>query len=472
MKVVKENLLLQFSVVSFIVLATFAVFLSTILANKIRSDAINSLTEEAVGASSGRLLNAITPADLELPMIGERYDRFNQFVQQYIASDRTARVKLWATDGTVIYSNNPAGVGEKFPTKEILLKALRGETTVEIKMPVDAENAREIHLGTLMEVYTPVVFPGVTEIKGAFEIYQYYWPTAQRIHSMQQWVYISVGLGFLALYASLVSIVWRGWRITVGQETRLNSLNINLADRVQELAQRNTEVEATNAELESLCYSVSHDLRTPLRGIDGFSQALLEECGEKLDAKGKEYLSRARAASQRMGQIIDDLLRLTRMTRNKMQLEEVNLSHIAQTVAAELQSREPERPVELGVAPGAMAKGDRDLLRIVLENLLGNAWKFTAKQPKARIEFGVTQSEGKAVYFVRDDGAGFDMAYADKLFGAFQRLHQAGEYEGTGIGLATVKRIIQRHGGRVWAEGKVGKGATIYFTLGAGGQAA
>ncbi|HLF04875.1 MAG TPA: ATP-binding protein [Dehalococcoidia bacterium] len=465
MRLLKENLLLQFSVVSFIVLATFAVSLATILTNKIRSDAINNLAEEAIGASSGRLLNAITPADLELPMTGERYDRFHQFVRQNIASDRTARVKLWATDGTVIYSNDPAGVGEKFPTKEILLKSLRGETAVEIKMPTDAENAREMYLGTLMEVYTPVVFPGDTEIKGAFEIYQYYLPTAQRISSMQLWVFGSVGLGFLVLYASLVSIVWRGWRMTVGQRNRLSSLNTELEDRVQELGQRTTAVEATNAELEAFCYSVSHDLRTPLRSIDGFSQALLEDYGEKLDAPGKEYVARVRTASQRMGQLIDDLLGLSRMTRNKMQVEEVNLSEIARTVAAELKERQSQRQVESVIAPDLVVKGDGKLLRIALENLLGNAWKFTSKQSHPRIEFGVTQSEGKPAYFVRDNGAGFDMAYAGKLFGAFQRLHQANEFEGTGIGLATVQRIIHRHGGKVWAEGAVGQGATFYFTL-------
>jgi light-regulated signal transduction histidine kinase (bacteriophytochrome) len=166
-----------------------------------------------------------------------------------------------------------------------------------------------------------------------------------------------------------------------------------------------------------------------------------------------------------MGQLIDDLLGLSRTTRHKMQVEDVNLTELASVVAAEIEQRQPERQVEVAIAPDLVVKGDGKLLRIALENLLGNAWKFTAKQPKARIEFGVTQSEGKPAYFVRDNGAGFDMAFADKLFGAFQRLHQANEFEGTGIGLATVQRIIHRHGGRIWAEGAVGQGATFYFTL-------
>lgn len=195
-----------------------------------------------------------------------------------------------------------------------------------------------------------------------------------------------MGIGFLALYFSLVSIVRRGWRITVGQRKSLNTLNLELEGRAQELGQRNATVESTNSDLELFCYSVSHDLRTPLRSIDGFSQALLEDCGEMLDSKGKECLGRVRAASQRMGQVIDDLLGLSRMTRNKMQVEEVNLSHIAQTVITELQSRQPERSVEFSVAPEVMVKGDGKLLRIALENLLGNAWKFTAKQPNARLD--------------------------------------------------------------------------------------
>jgi light-regulated signal transduction histidine kinase (bacteriophytochrome) len=231
------------------------------------------------------------------------------------------------------------------------------------------------------------------------------------------------------------------------------------------VAERTTELAAANRELEAFSYSVSHDLRTPLRSIDGFSQALLEDYGEKLDAPGKEYVARVRTASQRMGQLIDDLLGLSRTTRHKMQVEDVNLTELASVVVAEIKQRQPERQVEFAIAPEVTVKGDGKLLRITLENLLGNAWKFTAKQPQARIEFGVTQHEGKPAYFVRDNGAGFDMTYADKLFGAFQRLHQANEFEGTGIGLATVQRIIHRHGGKVWAEGAVGQGATFYFTL-------
>jgi len=226
-----------------------------------------------------------------------------------------------------------------------------------------------------------------------------------------------------------------------------------------------TELTAVNRELEAFSYSVSHDLRAPLRGIDGFSQALLEDHAEKLDAQGKDYLQRVRAASQRMAQLIDDLLQLSRLARGEIHREEVDLSGMARAIAAELQKTQPDRQVEVRIAQGVVVEGDPRLLRVVLDNLLSNAWKFTSKNPRATIEFGVIENDGRPVYFVQDDGAGFDMAYGDKLFGPFQRLHAPTEFSGTGIGLATVQRIVHRHGGRVWAAGAVGQGATFSFTL-------
>ena len=233
----------------------------------------------------------------------------------------------------------------------------------------------------------------------------------------------------------------------------------------EDLKRKTVELEALNKELESFSYSVSHDLRAPLRSIDGFSQALLEDYAENLNTQGKDYLQRVRTATQRMAEIIDALLELSRVIRSKIRLEQVDLSEMAQKIATEFQERQPERQVEFIITPGLIVNGDARLLQLVLENLLGNAWKFTGKQPEAKIEFGVSNSESESVYFVRDNGAGFDIAYADKLFSAFRRLHTADEFSGIGIGLATVKRIIHRHGGRVWAEGEVGKGAIFYFTL-------
>jgi PAS domain S-box-containing protein len=228
---------------------------------------------------------------------------------------------------------------------------------------------------------------------------------------------------------------------------------------------RTIELTAANKELEAFAYSVSHDLRAPLRGIDGFSKALLEDYRDKLDDTGKDYIHRVRAGTQRMGRLIDDLLKLSRLTRAEMKHQRLDLGELGTKIAEELQRDGPDRKIDFKVSPGLTARGDRPLMEVALENLLRNAWKFTGNREHAKIEFGSTDTDGERVYFVRDNGAGFDMAYADKLFGAFQRLHDTGEFPGTGIGLAIVQRVIQRHGGRVWAEGEVEKGATFYFTL-------
>lgn len=239
----------------------------------------------------------------------------------------------------------------------------------------------------------------------------------------------------------------------------------SLREKNLQLESANTQLEATNKELEAFSYSVSHDLRAPLRGIDGFSQALLEDHAGQLNEEGKDSLYRVRAAAQRMAELIDNLLSLSQMTRGELSHEDLNLTSIAQAVADELKQSAPERKVNFVIEEDLTVHGDPRLLRIAIENLFGNAWKFTSKHDQARIELGSMKNNGAPIYFVRDDGSGFDMAYANKLFGAFQRLHRATEFKGTGIGLATVQRIIHRHGGRVWAEGAVEQGATFYFTL-------
>ncbi|MDZ7641139.1 MAG: ATP-binding protein [Desulfurivibrio sp.] len=229
--------------------------------------------------------------------------------------------------------------------------------------------------------------------------------------------------------------------------------------------QAEEEMAATNKELDAFAYSVSHDLRAPLRGIDGFSLALLEDYEKQLDDQGKDYIRRIRQGCLRMGALIDDMLQLSRLSRGEINRQPVDLSAMAHKIATELQESDPERQVEFYIEPEISAVADPTLIRAVLENLLGNAWKFTAQRRPARIEFGSQREDNRQVYFIRDNGAGFDMAYADKIFTAFQRLHKSEDFPGTGIGLATVQRIIHRHGGRIRVEAVENQGATFYFHL-------
>lgn len=244
-------------------------------------------------------------------------------------------------------------------------------------------------------------------------------------------------------------------------EAKLSQLNAELEERIHE---RTIQLEAANQELEAFSYSVSHDLRAPLRGIDGWSLALSEDYRDQLDENGRQYIDHVRGETQRMGQLIDDLLNLSRVTRIEMKRCIVDLTKLAQTVAARLQRENPQRLVEFVIQPELTATGDPNLLEIVLTNLLDNAYKFTGKQPQPLIEFGQIVLDGKLAYFIRDNGAGFNMEHAKNLFGAFQRMHKQSDFPGTGIGLTTVQRIIRRHGGEVWVEARKNEGATFYFT--------
>jgi signal transduction histidine kinase len=251
-------------------------------------------------------------------------------------------------------------------------------------------------------------------------------------------------------------------------ESQRDKLIAEIASRAEaekRLTRANSDYEFVNKELESFAYSVSHDLRAPIRGMAGFSQILIEDYGAQLPPEAQSHLHVIQREGQRMGQLIDDMLNLSRVTRGALRREAVNLSALASEALAALRAAEPQRQIECIVAEGLTASGDARQLRIMLDNLLGNAWKFTGRTAAPRIEFGATSGNGGPAFFVRDNGAGFDMTYADKLFGAFQRLHTSDEFPGTGIGLAIVHRIVNRHGGRVWAEGAKDQGATIHFSL-------
>lgn len=312
-----------------------------------------------------------------------------------------------------------------------------------------------------------------------------------RAHSYQRWIGISclfaVLLMSFALSRSLidkVAALSRGLR-RFGEGDFRQPIPVTSADELGDVAAHanqmaaslerlsaaralaETALKASNRELQAFSYSVAHDLRTPLRGINGLSHALLEDHGESLDAEAKDYLLRIASAAERMGELIDALLDLSRLARTELQREPIDLTRMAESVMEHLRTSQPDRTVELVTAPGMTAHGDPPLIRAVLENLLGNAWKFTSARASAQIVFGEETPDGggERVFFVRDNGAGFDMAYADKLFAPFQRLHTSNEFAGTGIGLATVQRIIERHGGKIRAEGVVDRGARFEFTL-------
>ena len=252
---------------------------------------------------------------------------------------------------------------------------------------------------------------------------------------------------------------------------RRTAAEAKLASSNQALKQRSHQLDAANQELQAFAYSVSHDLRAPLRGIDGWSLALAEDYGSQLDEKAREYLRTIRAETQRMGRLIEDLLALSRVTRAEIAVQPVDLSALAQTIAERCRQAAPGRNIDFDIQSGMAATGDAQLLEIALTNLFDNACKFTGNRGDARIEFGCEISENpqtgsrQIVYFVRDNGVGFDMAHAQRLFGAFQRLHKVSEFPGTGIGLATVQRIMHRHQGGAWADATIGQGATFYFTL-------
>ena len=312
-------------------------------------------------------------------------------------------------------------------------------------------------------------FSEITTTEVAGRIWSLYYSTLPGFEpGWQSNLPLFVLLSGLAISLMLFGVTWMLANSRIRAEhvgLQLEAANRQLENANRDLEETNRELEGANRELEAFSYSVSHDLRAPLRSIEGFSQILLEDHASRLDEEARGYLGRVQIASRRLALLIDDLLDLSRVTRSALTRQTVDLSALAREIAAEIEKSQPERRVEFVVADGLVVRGDPRLLRVALENLLGNAFKFTQKEPEAKVEFGAVARDGSVVYYVRDNGVGFEEAYAGKLFGAFQRLHASEDFEGTGIGLATVQRIVQRHGGRVWAEGAVGEGATFFFTL-------
>ena len=463
MRRLRENLLLQFSVASFAVLAFVAVALAIILTNKIRSDAIDDLVNEAVGQSSGRLLRAITPADLEVPMTGERYDRFHKFVQQSIVSDRTARVKLWAKDGTVIYSNDPTGVGEKFPAKENLLTALRGENAIEIKIPKDAENAREEYLGTLMEVYTPVIFPGTTEPQGAFEIYQYYAPTAQRIDSLRAWVFGSTSVGFLAIYIGLVSIVWRGSRTITGQRSQLEAAYAELKQTQQNIIQQ----ERLRA-LGEMASGIAHDFNNALTPILGFSELLLKR-SEGLDDRDtvERYLRMMNMAAQDAATVVSRLREFYRKREEGENFAPASLHDlVGQAISLtqprwkdEAQAKGITIKMEIDLQEVPLIIGDESELREALTNLVFNA--VDAMPDGGTITLRTRRDGNQVVLEVSDTGTGMTEEVRQRCLDPFFTTKGT---HGTGMGLAMVYGIVQRHEGTLDIESEADKGTTLILS--------
>ncbi|MDB6065549.1 MAG: multi-sensor signal transduction histidine kinase, partial [Pedosphaera sp.] len=384
-----------------------------------------------------------------------------------------APVSIWEEDWTEVIESihdlQTQGVSD-FPTyfgehPEFVARALKAVKVLDVNqwsLGMFAARDKAEMLASLGPVFaTPDTLPGFVGELTALAQGQTVYHTEMNLNTVKgDTLHGLLAMSFPPRGSGLGDVLVSVLDITERQraETQIQHLNKQLKARAQALAE-------ANKELESFSHSASHDLRAPLRIISGFSHLLLEDYGDKLGAEGKDSLQTVIGASERMGELIDDLLQLSRITRSELRRAPVDLSALARSVADELRKANPERSVELFVEPGLIAQADAHLMRIVLENLLGNAWKFTSQKPAARIEFRRATREGAPVYFVCDNGAGFDMAYANKLFGAFQRLHSTADFPGTGVGLATVQRVIHRHGGQVWAEGEIGRGATFYFTL-------
>lgn len=465
MKLFKDNLFFQFSVISFTVMVVIAVVLITSLSNSIRSQAIDSLSAEAKADVQSRILQEITPADLKNPMIGERYDRFHKFVQESIVSGETARVKLWARDGTVIYSNDPASVGEKFPDNENLLKALADETPIEIKIAEDPENARERFLGTLMEVYTPIIFPGTSEPQGVLEIYRYYEPTATIIDRQRKEIMLSIVIGFMLLYGTLVTTVWRSWR-TIIQQREDGKRAATEREKIQFQLRESQKMEA----IGRLAGGVAHDFNNVLTAITVGSEMLLGDLGR--DDPKRHDVEEIQKAAERATSLTRQLLTFSR--RQKVEVKLLDVNSIISNMDKMLRRLIGENvQLDTILEPKINSiKGDSGSIEQVIMNIVINAsdampdgGKITIRTENVTLdEKDVTFiAEAKPGNFVRlsitDTGTGMDKETMEHIFEPFFTTKAKGK--GTGLGLATVFGVVKQIDGWINVYSEPGRGSTF-----------
>ena len=471
------SLLTRFTIVSLIVTAAIGIALAWGIQQQIENNELQSASQEAADHVVNLLNPNLHDDDLSGPLGPERYAQVDTMIRQNVLNEQVVRVKIWGRDGLLIYSDEPENVGKTFPGDEDLKEALEGKTVTIISEEKEENEAEREQFGRLIEVYVPLRPAGSQQVAGAYEIYHDMSVLEPGLARIRNFVWGSIGIGFLVLYGSLFAFVSKASQDLIHRSEENARLYKEANQRLEEkklaekeLIKRTTQLEAANKELEAFSYSVSHDLRAPLRAIDGFSRVLLEEYSDRLDNEAMRLLNIIRDNTQKMGQLIEDLLAFSRLGRKQMEISEINMANLAKVVFEEIKATTPERAIQLDIRTLPNAHGDKSMVRQVFVNLLSNAIKFTKLKEKAVIEISGRTEGNENIYLIKDNGVGFDMRYLNKLFGVFQRLHSTEEFDGTGVGLAIVQRIIHRHGGRVWAEGKVNEGSTFYFTLFEGGK--
>ncbi len=475
-RIPKITLLTKFTIISLLITASIGIALAWGIQQQMERTELENAAEDAADHVVTLLNPNLRSSDLSGPLDPARYAQIDSLIRQSVLNERVVRVKIWGQDGLLLYSDEKDQIGSRFPEDDDLKEALAGKT-VTIISPEKEENEKEREqFGRLIEVIVPLRPADSKDVAGAYEVYHDTAVLEPGLARIRNFLWGSIGFGFLVLYGSLFAFVRNASRELVQSSEENARLYGEAKQRLierkraeEELISRTKQLEAANKELEAFSYSVSHDLRAPLRAIDGFSRVILEEYSEKLDDEGKRFLKVIRDNTQKMAQLIDDILALSRLGRKQMDISDIDMSGLATEVFDELKSAVPERAITFNVKTLPPAQGDRSMIRQVFVNLLSNSIKFTKPKNNGVIEVGRMKEGNENIYYVRDNGVGFDMQYVNKLFGVFQRLHNAEEFEGTGVGLALVQRIIHRHGGRVWGEGKPNEGAVFYFTLLNGG---